>query len=117
MPRKPMKPCKHPGCPLLTATKYCDVHAKQHAATVLSSTDKGYDGRWRKAKKKYLEAQPLCVRCMQVGALTRATVVDHIIPHRGDMILFWDETNWQPLCTRCHNRKTRVEDMHVSYKY
>lgn len=117
MPRKPMKPCKHPGCPLLTAGKYCDVHAKQHAAAALSSTDKGYDGRWRKAKKKYLERHPLCVRCMQVGELTKATVVDHIIPHRGDMILFWDETNWQPLCIRCHNRKTRVEDMHFLYKY
>ncbi|MGM9590559.1 MAG: HNH endonuclease signature motif containing protein, partial [Faecousia sp.] len=40
------------------------------------------------------------------GRLTPATVVDHIIPHRGDRKLFWDESNWQPLCKDCHNRKT-----------
>ncbi|WP_338153338.1 hypothetical protein [Pseudophaeobacter leonis] len=25
--------------------------------------------------------------------------------HRGDMRLFWDRSNWQPLCTSCHNRR------------
>lgn len=35
-----------------------------------------------------------------------ATVVDHIIPHRGNEELFWDEDNWQGLCKRCHDRKT-----------
>lgn len=35
--------------------------------------------------------------------------VDHIIPHRGDLRLFWDRTNWQGLCVGCHNRKTAQE--------
>lgn len=117
MPRKPRKPCKHPGCPLLTTSKYCDVHARRNASTVPTAADKGYDTRWRKAKKKFLEANPLCVRCIQAGQLTKAVVVDHIIPHRGDMILFWDESNWQSLCIKCHNRKTRVEDQHPIYRY
>ena len=43
---------------------------------------------------------------MKQGNLTPATVVDHIIPHRGDMKLFWDESNWQALCESCHNHKT-----------
>ena len=38
--------------------------------------------------------------------LTPATVVGHIIPHRGNQKLFWDEKNWQPLCKDCHDRKT-----------
>ena len=38
--------------------------------------------------------------------LTPATVVDHVIPHRGDRKLFWDEQNWQPLCKECHDKKT-----------
>ena len=38
--------------------------------------------------------------------LGRRTVVDHIVPHRGDARLFWDEDNWQPLCKSCHDRKT-----------
>ena len=39
-----------------------------------------------------------------------ATLVDHIIPHKGDQALFWDWRNWQSLCTPCHNRvKQRKE--------
>ena len=33
-------------------------------------------------------------------------LLDHIIPHRGDQKLFWDEGNWQALCKACHDRKT-----------
>jgi len=38
--------------------------------------------------------------------LVLGTQTDHIIPHRGDQALFWDETNWQRLCLPCHSRKT-----------
>ena len=67
---------------------------------------RGYDSRWRKARKLFLERNPLCVECRKEGRLTPATVVDHIIPHRGDRKLFWDESNWQPLCKEHHDRKT-----------
>lgn len=39
-----------------------------------------------------------------------AEVVDHIQSHKGDMRLFWDESNWQPLCKRHHDIKTASED-------
>ncbi|MDR5009433.1 HNH endonuclease [Agrobacterium fabacearum] len=32
-----------------------------------------------------------------------STVVDHVIPHRGDKRLFWFRGNWQSLCTPCHS--------------
>ncbi|HOO52277.1 MAG TPA: HNH endonuclease signature motif containing protein, partial [Alphaproteobacteria bacterium] len=48
----------------------------------------------------------LCVECERKGHVIPATVVDHIIPHRGDETLFWDESNWQALCKKCHDRKT-----------
>jgi 5-methylcytosine-specific restriction protein A len=35
--------------------------------------------------------------------------VDHIIPHQGDMEVFWDDSQWQALCVSCHARKTRRE--------
>jgi hypothetical protein len=39
-----------------------------------------------------------------------AKVVDHIVPHRGDMSLFWDRANWQSLCANCHSSyKQRLE--------
>ena len=53
-----------------------------------------------------LSRHPLCAECLKNGTLTPATVVDHIVPHRGDHALFWDEQNWQPLCKNCHDRKT-----------
>ncbi len=39
-----------------------------------------------------------------------ADVVDHIIPHKGDQSLFWDSSNWQPLCKHHHDQKTARED-------
>ncbi|WP_309242099.1 HNH endonuclease [Paenibacillus sp. S150] len=32
------------------------------------------------------------------------------MPHKGDMELFWNEANWQPLCASCHGIKTAKED-------
>ncbi|MEG0271410.1 MAG: HNH endonuclease signature motif containing protein, partial [Clostridia bacterium] len=64
------------------------------------------DSRWRKARTLYLRKHPLCAECRRNGVLTPATVVDHIVPHRGDERLFWDEANWQPLCKTCHDQKT-----------
>jgi len=63
-----------------------------------SASARGYDGRWSKARRTYLASRPMCCRCP-----SKATVVDHVIAHRGDQALFWDKANWQPLCARCHN--------------
>jgi 5-methylcytosine-specific restriction enzyme A len=63
------------------------------------------DPAWRKARLGFLAEHPLCARC---GA--PATVVDHIVPHRGDPAIFWDRTRWQALCASCHSRKTAAED-------
>jgi 5-methylcytosine-specific restriction protein A len=65
-----------------------------------------YDHRWRKARLRFLEAHPLCAECRRRGYLTQATEVDHIRPHEGNYELFWDETNWQPLCNKHHSAKT-----------
>ncbi len=67
---------------------------------------RGYTAEWRRARKAYLQLHPLCAECLKEGRLTPATVIDHIMPHRGDRRLFWDEKNWQPLCAACHNKKT-----------
>ncbi len=58
----------------------------------------------------YLAKHPLCQSCMLQGKWIAATVVDHIKPHKGDKKLFWDSSNWQPLCASCHSRKTAKED-------
>lgn len=44
------------------------------------------------------------------GVEVAATVVDHKIPHRGDSKLFWDRSNWQPLCADHHNGVKQRQD-------
>lgn len=69
-----------------------------------------YRYKWEKARKVFLSSNPLCVMCQQQGLIVRANVVDHIIPHCGDMNLFWDRKNWQALCVDHHNvDKQRIE--------
>lgn len=115
MPRKPKAPCKHHGCPELTEDRFCDKHKKLYERK--SASKRGYDSRWRKARSRFLKANPLCVQCLKDERLTEATVVDHIIPHREDKKLFWDESNWQALCKSCHDKKTMTTDRYQEYKY
>jgi 5-methylcytosine-specific restriction protein A len=74
-----------------------------------SAARRGYGPRWRRARAGYLARHPLCVRCKALGRLEPAIIVDHIVPHRGDPVLFWDEANWAALCKRCHDAKTACE--------
>lgn len=108
MPMTPRRPCRFPGCPnLCDSGVYCRDHLQYSTDRIRGGADaRGYDSAWRKARKAYLEEHPLCEECRKNGKLTPASVIDHIIPHRGDKKLFWDETNWQPLCKDCHDKKT-----------
>ena len=96
MPSRPNTPCRHPGCAALVpyGQKYCDAHKPLHPEEVRSAGDRGYGKAWQKARKRYLDAHPLCVECMKEGRYVKATDVDHIIPHRGDRTLFWDQGNF-----------------------
>lgn len=69
-----------------------------------TTTERGYGWRWQQARERFLQANPLCVMCRGENPprVTAATTVDHRIPHRGDQRLFWDESNWQALCTTHH---------------
>ena len=108
MPKAPKRPCRHPGCPnLCDKGVYCSQHMVFSSDRMRGGADaRGYNAEWRRARKAFLQKHPLCAECGKAGKLTPATVVDHIIPHRGNKRLFWDEHNWQPLCKDCHDRKT-----------
>ena len=76
----------------------------------MTSSQRGYDYRWQKAREQYLRDNPLCIYCERNGRTTGARVVDHIVAHRGDMVLFWDQTNWQSLCKSCHDSGKQAEE-------
>lgn len=75
-----------------------------------SAHSRGYGRKWQAARLGYLQKHPLCVHCLARGHATAATEVDHIEPHRGDMVLFWRTDLWQALCKPCHSKKTASED-------
>ncbi len=76
----------------------------------MTAAERGYGHQWRKARASFLRRHPLCVMCQAEGRTVVATVVDHIKPHRGDQRLFWDSSNWQPLCATHHSRDKQREE-------
>lgn len=116
MPSLFARPCQYPGCRkyAVKGSCYCEEHRKKVSSAFddrrESSYKRGYNNKWAKARKAYLISHPLCVHCLKKGITKPATDVDHIVPHKGDMKLFWDSNNWQSLCHECHSRKTATED-------
>ena len=113
MPNAPKRPCSWPGCGALTDDGRCAGHKRQGRRDSDrrrgSSASRSYGSRWQKAREAYLGRHPLCAQCRALGRIVPATVVDHIVPHKGDDRLFWDSGNWESLCKRCHDRKTGGE--------
>lgn len=119
MPTRAPRNCNKAGCRQLNqrGTSYCVGHQAEaeagrraYDARRPSARHRLYDSRWDKARKGYLAKHPLCVHCLAEDVTTAANEVDHIIPHRGDKVLFWDRNNWQSLCKTHHSRKTATED-------
>jgi 5-methylcytosine-specific restriction endonuclease McrA len=69
-----------------------------------------YGRRWKGLRAAFLQRHPFCTYCQDRGIWRIATVVDHIIPHQGDLELFYAQSNWQPLCKRCHDSVKQREE-------
>jgi 5-methylcytosine-specific restriction protein A len=65
---------------------------------------------WQWLRKQHLEAHPLCAMCEKIGHVTAAEVVDHIKPHKGDRILFFDPANLSSLCKWHHDSVKQAEE-------
>lgn len=111
MPRRAAKPCAAPGCPVLVRRhSRCEKHRRRvwqdDARRRGTARERGYTHQWEKASARHKAQNPLCVTCLREGRSEPVFVTDHIVPHRGDPLLFWDETNWQSLCKTHHDAKT-----------
>ena len=113
-PQRAKRPCLVGSCKEYASNGgYCDKHQykiKKKDRERGTAHQRGYGAEWNKQRDQFLNENPLCADCGKRGYIVPATVVDHIIPHKGNDVLFWDQTNWQPLCESCHNRKTATED-------
>lgn len=114
MPRKPLKPCSYPSCPKLTDSRYCAEHKKlvdkQYNLYERDKTSQKFyqSVEWKAVKKRHLQLEPLCRECKRNGKLTKATMVDHIVPiKQGGLPL--DDSNLQSLCWSCHSKKSVQE--------
>ncbi len=113
--KKLLRPCRHPGCRTLVSGGYCDKHRPQNQRGESEAWHGLYSRRmWQKLRGQQLLREPFCQnpKCRSIeakGRPARATVVDHIVPHRGDMALFTAEGTLQSLCKPCHDRKTMLE--------
>ena len=76
-----------------------------------SASESGlYGTRWRKLRRNYLTANPLCVMCKADGYTKAATELDHKVKHNGNKALFYDRDNLQGLCPSHHRGyKARLE--------
>lgn len=113
MPPKIPKACRKQGCRNTTIERsgFCSEHQGEgwrNYKPGQSRHQRGYGSHWDATKPRILRRDKgLCQSCLQRGAITEATCVDHIIPvaHGGGDS--WD--NLQSLCAPCHSAKTARE--------
>ena len=135
MTNRRKKRCKQYGCPNLHTNKngYCDEcnrkwlakhpeYQKEKAEREkernrVPAHKRGYDARWHKFAKAFIQKHPVCAICGQP-----AKVGDHKdIP--ADVMLDalgafdYDESHYQPLCYRCNAKKGFTADVLVREEY
>lgn len=75
--------------------------AKQPPQRQVSARRRGYSADWERESKRFLRSHPICAICRRAPA----TCVDHIEPHKGNPVMFWARSNWQPACRSCNSAK------------
>lgn len=113
MALKPLRPCRHPGCGVLTREGWCPRHKPKERPR---SEEAQAWRRWYSLpiwtddlRPGQLLREPFCRECAKRGRRVWATDVDHVVDHKGDWAKFTDRDNLQSLCHSCHSRKTMAE--------
>jgi 5-methylcytosine-specific restriction protein A len=111
MPTRALRACAKPGCPTLVSHGRCPEHRTAVRGAVHNGLAYNTAG-WRRLRTQVLREEPLCMCEEHRGHddAPASTVVDHITPHRGDEILFYDRANLRGMAKRCHDRKTSRSD-------
>lgn len=132
IPNKPLRPCNKIGCNEITKNGLCPKHEeerkekrKEHIKNNRSKYDKRYDQEkrneksksfynsrdWKRVRKAVLVRDNyLCQYCLRDKKISKADVVDHVIPLLIDWSLRLDESNLNCLCHTCHNSKTQRDE-------
>ena len=119
----PVRKCNKVNCNELINfnESYCDEHKQ-----LSKQSNKDYDSLRNKRDNQYrkfynskawkdarhismLRHDSLCQECLRNGLYTQADVIDHIVELRDDYSRRLDQSNLEPLCHDCHNKKTYRE--------
>lgn len=115
-----MRYCLEPGCPNKVRSGRCPAHARRLKRVYgrFKTGPTRYDtAPWIQKRDQFRVEHPICANPTQSRRCTVTTdVVDHIIPHRGNERLMFDDANLQPLCYHCHGLKTASETIHAGAK-
>jgi 5-methylcytosine-specific restriction enzyme A len=110
VPRRPLHPCNHPGCPALTHARFCEPHERkrnsEYDAQRGSASSRGYGVDWQAKRERIFARDRNCRACGKPG--TKRDNVDHVVPKRRGGTD--DDQNLQRLCHGCHSTKTAAED-------
>jgi hypothetical protein len=64
---------------------------------------------WKRRRLDQLFLEPNCRMCQVRGLEIKATIADHIAPHRGNIQQFYSG-RLQSLCTECHSIAKRWQE-------
>src|SRR4051812_815293 len=112
MPTAPLHPCAcSPTCPVLLppGVSRCapGMVQQEHQRPNYALRAWYRTKQWASVRAQVIHEEPCCRECSRSGLSVPTTEVDHIEPHRGDVVLFFLRSNLQGLCSTCHSRKTR----------
>ena len=107
MPKRPLRPCSHPGCPNLCEGQFCEQHRVEERRKYdkyerSADVNRKYGRAWKRIRDRYAAEHPLCEMCLKEGRLTPVQEVHHILPvskggtHARD--------NLMSLCQSCHTK-------------
>lgn len=108
--------------PAPRAVGYSDRQAAERARDRVRAASNGLrklysTKRWRALRLVILErAGWMCQGCEVPHLLTgkmpepHSPVIDHVEPHRGNLVLFWDESNLQAVCKAWHDSEKQRQE-------
>lgn len=107
MPRKPKRPCSHPGCPKLTDGRFCEEHQKEENRRYEKYdrdpvVRRRYGRVWKRIRDSYVKTHPFCEKCYENGVLVEVEEVHHIKPLAEGGT--HERSNLISLCKSCHAR-------------
>ncbi len=112
MPNAARKICTYPGCSRLAIERgRCAMHRRDAERFFPRDpvSQRLYNTQeWKAIRDEQLTREPWCRECAKHGVKRRATIADHIKPHKNNEQEFY-HGELQSLCVACHAQKTNRE--------